>query len=93
MIADDAVGGAALDHVVGDVPADGVDEPGLNVPRPVQLRYRTKPALVQEPLNQRPVDLLANAAVIDGLNGGLSCFFSHPSLGTLSASRSSIGGD
>ena len=63
VVGDDAVGDAALDHVVGHVDPGGVDEAADDVAGAVELGDGLELVLVEEALDQRAVDLLADAAV------------------------------
>ncbi len=64
MIRDDAVRHASLDHIVWDVGFAAVDEARDHVPRAIQFSDGIQLILVQEPLHERPIDLLADATIL-----------------------------
>jgi hypothetical protein len=60
MVADDPVGHPALDQVVGHVALARIHKAGHYCINAIEFRHRGELILIQEALDQRAVDLLAN---------------------------------
>ncbi len=64
VVADDAVGDTALDHVVRDVSAAAVDEGADNLVAAVEFGDRVQLIAVEPALDEDSIDLLADTAVL-----------------------------